>query len=619
MASDEQAGTGLLGLPRLRKVAPCDDGSSGSPSSARSAHHGCADRAAARASAAAAAACSAAPPLSPVSQMFLGMGEQAPDIYAILRLRGHASLDEIAPAMRQLVDAHERFRLRVAFRAGAWRTEVLEEFDVRWCMREVTLPGPDVDVAFNTFVAGLMSGAPLAEGHLPPWDCSVVHYASAPRVTDVLLRCSHMIGDGQLFMQLLKDVLEEVDDGPGSEVGGSEVGGLSSEGASEGALSSPSSSSSSLSGLVGGGAAGAAGGAAPPLIRAVRGGSAFLPPPSMERAEREGAHRRRRPGGEGGRPRARGGAWRRFWKLLLAAWSWVSSAMFVCMMPFRMPDPVNAVKAAPGEIGGPRAFASVVLPLDELRHVSKVLGVTINTLAVSCLAGGLRRHLLASGGGGARAWPWRRGGGAAGGGVPSSLLLCSMVDTRAMKRMGFVGGGGGCNTLSFIGVPVLTGPAPPLARLAAAAASLAWIRGSLAILIAVLIPPVLQLFLRDVGLATRLIMWMLPAKTSLGFSNMRGPVKPVALRGYPVERMYNGVQPNAFGCFISLMSYADQVTIVNSCYVSKSSHPEKLLACVRDEWAALRDAATMLPAPPAADGAGGALGGGGAAAKAKAE
>ncbi|KIZ02477.1 hypothetical protein MNEG_5482 [Monoraphidium neglectum] len=572
------------------------------------------------------------------------MGQQAPDIYAILRLRGRPTLEQIVPAMQQLADAHERFRLRVAKRGGSWVTEAVEDFDVRWCMRAVTLDGPDIDAAFNGFVARLMSGPLLSEGHLPPWDCSLVRYSSDPHHTDVLLRCSHMIGDGQLFMQLLKDVLEEQDDsmpaeaataamkaaGPGSASSGVEEeddGAVSSDGASSSssggaavaAAASPSASCSSLSSLgVAGGADREGGG--PHLIRAVRHQSAFLPPPSMQRAERDGEARRsgragsgeNGPGGGGGggtfhgqKRRPGGGAVALLWRLqrlLLSLWGWITSALFVFSMPLHVPDPVNAVKAAPAEIGGPRAFASVTLPLDEMRHVSKLLGVTINTVAVSCIAGGLRRHLLQTGGGGARAWPWRRGAAAdaARGGVPSSLLLCSMVDTRAMQRMGLGGAGagvgGGCNTLSFIGVPVHTGGAAPLVRLASVAATLSWIRGSLAVLIAVLIPPVLQFFLRDIALSTRLIMWMLPAKATLGFSNMRGPVKPVALRGFPVERMYNGVQPNAFGCFVSLMSYDNQVTIVNSCYVSKSSCPEQLLRCVRDEWAALRDAATV-PAP----------------------
>lgn len=89
---------------------------------ADSPHAGCADAGAA--SGAPAPPGEPRPPLSPVSQMFLGMGEQAPDIYAILRLRGYAPLEHIVPAMQQLVDAHERFRLRVARRGGAWCTEV---------------------------------------------------------------------------------------------------------------------------------------------------------------------------------------------------------------------------------------------------------------------------------------------------------------------------------------------------------------------------------------------------------------------------------------------------------------------------------------------------------------
>jgi hypothetical protein len=36
------------------------------------------------------------------------------------------------------------------------------------------------------------------------------------------------------------------------------------------------------------------------------------------------------------------------------------------------------------------------------------------------------------------------------------------------------------------------------------------------------------------------MMALLPAKTTVGFSNMRGPVKRVMLGGYPVEKMYNG-------------------------------------------------------------------------------
>jgi len=35
-----------------------------------------------------------------------------------------------------------------------------------------------------------------------------------------------------------------------------------------------------------------------------------------------------------------------------------------------------------------------------------------------------------------------------------------------------------------------------------------------------------------------------------------------------------------------------QVTLVNSCYATKTDRPEQLLHCIRDEWHALKAAAT---------------------------
>jgi hypothetical protein len=163
-----------------------------------------------------------------------------------------------------------------------------------------------------------------------------------------------------------------------------------------------------------------------------------------------------------------------------------------------------------------------------------------------------------------------------------------MVDTRAMQRMGLGGAGagvgGGCNTLSFIGVPVHTGGAAPLVRLASVAATLSWIRGSLAVLIAVLIPPVLQFFLRDIALSTRLIMWMLPAKATLGFSNMRGPVKPVALRGFPVERMYNGGWPGA----LDFLNCCESVEIFRGWAALRVLHGNQ------SQWGRVRGARVLL-------------------------
>eukprot|EP00882_Tetradesmus_deserticola_P027792 GHRQ01030919.1.p4 GENE.GHRQ01030919.1~~GHRQ01030919.1.p4 ORF type:complete len:102 (+),score=52.93 GHRQ01030919.1:172-477(+) len=78
---------------------------------------------------------------------------------------------------------------------------------------------------------------------------------------------------------------------------------------------------------------------------------------------------------------------------------------------------------------------------------------------------------------------------------------------------------------------------------------------------------------------------------------MRGPAGHWALAGHPVVRIHNGVQPNAFGCFISLFSYCDTITFTHTCYTSKSSEPEVLLSCISEEYDALRkeEAVSALP------------------------
>jgi hypothetical protein len=60
-------------------------------------------------------------------------------------------------------------------------------------------------------VLQLMSEQPLGTNGLPPWDVFCIHYSSDPNRTDVLLRASHVIGDGQLFMKLIKQIMEPLD------------------------------------------------------------------------------------------------------------------------------------------------------------------------------------------------------------------------------------------------------------------------------------------------------------------------------------------------------------------------------------------------------------------------
>lgn len=84
----------------------------------------------------------------------------------------------------------------------------------------------------------------------------------------------------------------------------------------------------------------------------------------------------------------------------------------------------------------------------------------------------------------------------------------------------------------------------------------------------------LQFLFRDPKWSSWAILRCLPSKATIGFSNMRGPAGHWSLSGHPVVRIHNGVQPNAFGCFISLFSYGDTLTFTHTCYTSKTEHPE---------------------------------------------
>lgn len=51
-----------------------------------------------------------------------------------------------------------------------------------------------------------MSGEPLGNNGLPPWDGVLIHYSADPTRSDIVLRMSHMIADGHLILKLLRQI-----------------------------------------------------------------------------------------------------------------------------------------------------------------------------------------------------------------------------------------------------------------------------------------------------------------------------------------------------------------------------------------------------------------------------
>ena len=141
-------------------------------------------------------------------------------------------------------------------------------------------------------------------------------------------------------------------------------------------------------------------------------------------------------------------------------------------MLFWFADPVTVIKASEQQCSGPRRWGSITISLQEFHQVAKALGHTLNTLAVSCLAGGVRRYLQRHG-----QHPARR------------IRMCGMVDTRSMPGLNMHGAS---NNFSFIGVPLYTGDISAVERLERVGRAMSWIRHSVVVPIAIRIPDLIQ-------------------------------------------------------------------------------------------------------------------------------
>lgn len=535
--------------------------------------------------------------LSPLSQYFCNV-EQPPDIYAIMTLDGYCTLEELVKPMQHMADLHDRFRRRVVFRFGAWKAEYLQDFDVRRMMREVTLDGPDAQLAFDDYMGKLMTSEPLGTDGLPPWDVLCIHYTCNPARTDVLMRASHIIGDGQLFMKLIKQIMDPLDATAEADLAAT-VASCSSSSSDKGAGSATaadavrraadsSSGSSDLGSCQSGSLAGGIRSEGSSSSSSLESSSTSSDAEEGEQQQQqhqhgcsEGAEARQEHKQQHKQQHRRhrvhsvGGFFKMMWKFITMCWHGYTALIFTSWLPFWFADRESAVKASPRDCVGPRKWSSITLSLPEFHRTARLVHSSINTLAVSCLAGGIRRYLLRMG-----QQPRNR------------VRLCSMVDTRSMPGL-LTGTDGNSNNFSFIGVPLFTGDCGPLARLGRVGWSLSWIRHSLAVPLAIRMPSIIQFLFRDPAWSSWATLHCLPFKATIGFSNMRGPTGKWALSGHPVVRIHNGVQPNAFGCFMSLFSYCDSLTFTHTCYASKTVRPEVLLSCIKEEYDALRKAAAV--------------------------
>lgn len=167
--------------------------------------------------------------------------------------------------------------------------------------------------------------------------------------------------------------------------------------------------------------------------------------------------------------------YRRCCRLLHWCWDQYTALVFSFIMLFWYADPITLIKASEEQCSGPRRWGSTNLSLTEFHRVAKGLGHTLNTLAVSCLAGGVRRYLLQHG-----QQPATR------------IRMCGMVDTRSMPGLVASSMSGASNNFSFIGVPLYTGDISSLERLTRVGRAMSWVRHSVVVPIALHMPDIIQ-------------------------------------------------------------------------------------------------------------------------------
>jgi diacylglycerol O-acyltransferase len=232
----------------------------------------------------------------------------------------------------------------------------------------------------------------------------------------------------------------------------------------------------------------------------------------------------------------------------------------------RVPDPKTRFK---GALQVPKALAwTEALPLDEVRAVAKSLGVSINDLLNSAMAGGLRRYLARHG------EPPEK----------LSFRAAMPVNLRPLDEMWQLGNRFG---LIFLSLPV--GIVDPLRRLEEIRRRSAALRRSA--------EPLLVLGLLDVAGRTpaavqRLLVTIFGSKATAVFTNVPGPRQTLWFGGRPIRDIFFWVpQAGRLGLGVSIFSYAGQVRMGVGTDAGLVPDPERIVDGFRAEFDALVRAA----------------------------
>ncbi len=211
------------------------------------------------------------------------------------------------------------------------------------------------------------------------------------------------------------------------------------------------------------------------------------------------------------------------------------------------PSPFRAPRTSlNGTVSSRRRYASVAVPLDDLKLVRRVFGTTVNDVVLASVGAALRRLLAARG-----EWPH------------DPLVAMVPVSTRALGAGLDLG-----NQVSGMLVSLATDVADPVERLRAVSAAARVAKEQERLLGGPVFDGVAQVALP--ALASRVMRWAtglrlfdrVPPVANVTVSNVPGPAATLWLAGAPVSSVLPvGPVPEGIGLNVTAMSYGGQVVL----------------------------------------------------------
>ncbi len=451
----------------------------------------------------------ASDPLAGVDIAWLRMDEpeNRMHVHGVLVLDGDVSGARVATLLGERLGGIPRFRQRVALDRGRFVWTEDELFDIHRHVVEEQLPAPGGD---DELARAIEAQLPLAfDRRHPLWQFRVLRgYRGGD--TAVFGRLHHAIGDGVALMVVLLAMTDPVPD-------------PNTKGGSHGSASNPffdlfsARSEQALAEVHA-----AAKRWMPETLRLMQApveGFSRHAPLALKAASVFAAAR------------------------LLATWN----------------EPASRFK---GSLGVAKRVAwTAPLALDEVKKTSRALGVTVNELLTTTMAGALRRYLTRDGA------------------PPESLTLrCAMpVNLRPLEEMAALGNRFG---LAFLPLPV--GIRDPLRRLDVLQRRSVELKRS--------VEPLMVFSLLEAagnlpGVAQELLVRIFGAKATAVFTNVPGPSSALKLAGHRLRELYFWVpQAGRLGLGISILSFHGEVRMGVATDAGLVPDPERIVDGFYAEW-----------------------------------